>query len=169
MHAYDHPHDQSYRSLPFLSPPRSFAQSSQTTPIYDALYAEWVDSFRTTPGDRSGEGALVPAAFGSNPHNASPVAADAHEPYGNSHNAYDVKGYGTHNSAGREGHWQRVASLGQHSPEMRHIPAELPPRESFDRRTARSASAHETSFGDGLRMASVVPPTWPPLSVPAQV
>ncbi|MET9896797.1 hypothetical protein ABZZ47_42855, partial [Streptomyces sp. NPDC006465] len=35
------------------------------TPIYDALHAEWVRSFRTLPGDRHGEEELGFKAFGS--------------------------------------------------------------------------------------------------------
>ncbi|CAM5528560.1 Secreted protein OS=Streptomyces glaucescens OX=1907 GN=SGLAU_07760 PE=4 SV=1 [Streptomyces glaucescens] len=35
------------------------------TPIYDKLYAEYVKSFRTLPGDRSGEEKLGFTAFGN--------------------------------------------------------------------------------------------------------
>ncbi|MFJ9828106.1 hypothetical protein ACIRSU_27640 [Streptomyces sp. NPDC101160] len=35
------------------------------TPIYDALYSEYRRSFRTLPGDRSGEEELAFRAFGT--------------------------------------------------------------------------------------------------------
>ncbi|MET9935785.1 hypothetical protein ABZ054_34310, partial [Streptomyces sp. NPDC006324] len=37
------------------------------TPIYDALYSEYRRSFRTLPGDRSGEEGLAFRAFGTTP------------------------------------------------------------------------------------------------------
>lgn len=124
MYAYGSSHDQSYRSLPSLPPPWSLARRTPNTPIYDALYAEWADSFRSTPGDRSGEEEVVLAAFGGNPHS----------PYG-------AKSHHTHNSAGREGQWQRVAALGHHqTPRMQ-------------------PSAGELLWAEA---ASLVPPTWPP-------
>ncbi|MFF0436050.1 hypothetical protein ACFYU9_28055 [Streptomyces sp. NPDC004327] len=38
---------------------------SSATPIYDALYSEFRRSFRTLPGDRSGEEDVVFRAFGA--------------------------------------------------------------------------------------------------------
>ena len=38
------------------------------TPIYDALYSEYVKTFRSLPGDRSGEEELGFTAFGNSPH-----------------------------------------------------------------------------------------------------
>ncbi|CAL9563855.1 hypothetical protein SUDANB6_04717 [Streptomyces sp. enrichment culture] len=52
MHAYDVSHRQGGPSA---------------TPIYDALYAEYVRSFRALPGDRSGEEELGFTAFRSIP------------------------------------------------------------------------------------------------------
>ncbi|MBW5486467.1 hypothetical protein [Streptomyces bambusae] len=49
-----HPHDSS-RAPSFLSP----------TPIYDALYSEYLRSFRALPGDRSGEEDLGFPSFGT--------------------------------------------------------------------------------------------------------
>ncbi|MEN3584509.1 hypothetical protein AAH978_10190 [Streptomyces sp. ZYX-F-203] len=60
MHAYDAFHRQNGPSA---------------TPIYDALYAEYVKSFRSLPGDRSGEEQLGFTAFRS----ISPTTMD---PYG---------------------------------------------------------------------------------------
>ncbi|MEG3629190.1 hypothetical protein [Streptomyces poriticola] len=52
MHAYDAFHRQGGPSA---------------TPIYDTLYAEYVKSFRSLPGDRSGEEQLGFTAFRSIP------------------------------------------------------------------------------------------------------
>ncbi|MFV0136846.1 hypothetical protein ACLGIH_27215 [Streptomyces sp. HMX87] len=66
MHAYDAFHRQGGPSA---------------TPIYDALYAEYVKSFRSLPGDRSGEEQLGFIAFRSIPRSRgsySSYSAGAH-------------------------------------------------------------------------------------------
>ncbi|MFE5209202.1 hypothetical protein [Streptomyces sp. NPDC056600] len=60
MHAYEVSRRQPFPSIPSARPAHA-AYSPSSTPIYDALYAEYVKSFRTLPGDRSGEERL---AFG---------------------------------------------------------------------------------------------------------
>ncbi|GAA4782685.1 hypothetical protein [Streptomyces ziwulingensis] len=45
------------------------------TPIYDALYAEYVRSFRSLPGDRSGEEELVFTSFRSIPRGRASYGA----------------------------------------------------------------------------------------------
>ncbi|MEX0169395.1 hypothetical protein [Streptomyces sp. LMG1-1-1.1] len=66
MHAYD-PFLQPYPSqIPAMRPAQDVtAGGSSPTPIYDALYSEFRRSFRTLPGDRSGEEELVFRAFGT--------------------------------------------------------------------------------------------------------
>ncbi|MDH6227661.1 hypothetical protein [Streptomyces sp. MJP52] len=59
MHAYEVSRRQPFPSVPSARPAHAYVPSA--TPIYDALYAEYVKSFRTLPGDRSGEERL---AFG---------------------------------------------------------------------------------------------------------
>ncbi|WP_105972711.1 hypothetical protein [Streptomyces geranii] len=136
MHTYDVPRRQSYLSGP------------SATPIYDALYAEYGKSFRSRPGDRSGEEELNFTAFGTSPYGGS--------------NGYGSRGFGSHNSGsysaysagafsartggGQPSVWQRVGQLDaqqgqtatatavwqtgvrqQHYTGMTHIPAALPP------------------------------------------
>lgn len=63
MHAYD-PFPQQYPQpalspIPGMRPARDVgAAGFSATPIFDALYAEFRRSFRTLPGDRSGEDEL---------------------------------------------------------------------------------------------------------------
>ncbi|MET8571362.1 hypothetical protein [Streptomyces sp. NPDC004783] len=99
MHAYDSSH-------------RPGGPSA--TPIYDALYAEYVRSFRSLPGDRSGEEELEFTGFGNMPRGRG--------------------GYGAYSAGatsarvGQQSPWQRVGQLGPHGTgTMRHVPAALPP------------------------------------------
>ncbi|MEV8587468.1 hypothetical protein AB0424_11100 [Streptomyces sp. NPDC051180] len=65
MHAYD-PFLQPYPSqIPAMRPAQDVAAGGSPTPIYDALYSEFRRSFRTLPGDRSGEEELTFRAFGT--------------------------------------------------------------------------------------------------------
>ncbi|WP_217254312.1 hypothetical protein [Streptomyces sp. AC602_WCS936] len=75
------------------------------TPIYDALYAEYVRSFRSLPGDRSGEEDLGFTSFRSIPRGRS------------SYSAYSAGAQSAR--VGQQSVWQRV---GTH-----HVPAALPP------------------------------------------
>ncbi|MFE5948280.1 hypothetical protein [Streptomyces sp. NPDC056480] len=65
MHAYD-PFLQPYPSqIPSMRPAQDVSAGASPTPIYDALYSEYRRSFRTLPGDRSGEEELTFRAFGT--------------------------------------------------------------------------------------------------------
>ncbi|WP_435880618.1 hypothetical protein [Streptomyces zaomyceticus] len=65
MHAYD-PFPQPYPSqIPSMRPAQDVTAGASPTPIYDALYSEYRRSFRTLPGDRSGEEELTFRAFGT--------------------------------------------------------------------------------------------------------
>ncbi|WP_189858592.1 hypothetical protein [Streptomyces poonensis] len=68
MHAYDVPRRQSYQPIPSMRPAQDPSGPPSATPIYDALYAEWVRSFRALPGDRHGEEELGFTAFGIAPY-----------------------------------------------------------------------------------------------------
>ncbi|MFE0651797.1 hypothetical protein ACFVZH_24725 [Streptomyces sp. NPDC059534] len=48
-----------------MRPAQDVTASGSPTPIYDALYSEYRRSFRTLPGDRSGEEGLSFRAFGT--------------------------------------------------------------------------------------------------------
>ncbi|MBN0047246.1 hypothetical protein JS756_24685 [Streptomyces actuosus] len=103
MHTYDVPR----RQDPLGGP--------SATPIYDALYAEYVKSFRTLPGDRSGEEDLGFSAFGSTPYRSG------------SFSAYSAGAF----SARQQPQWQRVGHIGpQGSNVTQHFPAALPPGRS---------------------------------------
>ncbi|MDN0195888.1 hypothetical protein [Streptomyces sp. S.PNR 29] len=70
MHTYDVPRRQSYQSIPSSWAAQDTQGGPSATPIYDALYAEYVKSFRALPGDRSGEEELGFTAFGNIPRKA---------------------------------------------------------------------------------------------------
>ncbi|WNM34205.1 hypothetical protein RKE30_29480 [Streptomyces sp. Li-HN-5-11] len=122
MHAYDVSRRQSYQPIPTA---RQAARSAQdphggpsATPIYDALYAEYVKSYRALPGDRSGEEDLGFVAFGNLGHGTDPHA------YG----GYGTGTYGTRHGTGQQqAQWQRVGTLGRQDTGMHHVPAALPP------------------------------------------
>ncbi|MEU6526448.1 hypothetical protein ABZ892_27360 [Streptomyces sp. NPDC046924] len=135
MHAYDAPRRQAFPLVP--APVRS-AQGSpggpSATPIYDALYAEYVKSFRSLPGDRSGEDKLGFTAFGSIPHRTSPSGgADSSVGHGSgtfgggSYGAYEAGAGSARRTAGQQPQWQQVTAVGRHAIGMHHVPAALPP------------------------------------------
>ncbi|MEF9902882.1 hypothetical protein [Streptomyces sp. P9-A2] len=133
MHAYDAPRR---RPFPLVPAPVRPAQDSEggpsATPIYDALYAEYVKSFRSLPGDRSGEEKLGFAAFGGAPHGTgSPVGhgsgAFGGSVGGGSYGAYSAGASSARQSAGQQPQWQRVPAVGRHAIERPHAPAALPP------------------------------------------
>jgi hypothetical protein len=65
VHTYDAHRRLPYSSpLPAVRPARDTSGSSSATPIYDALYAEYLRTFRALPGDRSGEEEFGLAVFG---------------------------------------------------------------------------------------------------------
>ncbi|MFD3336957.1 hypothetical protein ACFWV1_30630 [Streptomyces sp. NPDC058700] len=65
MHPYD-PFPQPYPSqIPSMRPAQDVTAGASPTPIYDALYSEYRRSFRTLPGDRSGEEDVAFRAFGT--------------------------------------------------------------------------------------------------------
>jgi hypothetical protein len=95
--------------------PRRFPGGPSATPIYDALYSEYVKTFRSLPGDRSGEEELGFTAFGNIPH--------ASGSFSSSYSAYSAGAF----SARQQSQWQRVGHIGQQHTGMHHVPAALPP------------------------------------------
>ncbi|MGP4045731.1 hypothetical protein [Streptomyces sp. 2A115] len=100
------------------------------TPIYDALCAEYRRSFRTLPGDRSGEEELGFTAFGTGPHGTGSYnpGSYASTPYGMRHSAgYHATGRNTasptHHGQATTSVWQPVARM--HTTGL--LPAALPP------------------------------------------
>ena len=100
MHTYDVPRRQSLASVPAPVRPAQDSRSGlSATPIYDALYTEYVKSFRSLPGDRSGEEELGFTAFGNIPHRTGSYGGHSPSTFG----ASLVSGaYGTGASGGRQ-------------------------------------------------------------------
>lgn len=133
VHAYDVPRRQSYQSIPSMRPTQDPSGGSSATPIYDSLYAEWVRTYRTLPGDRHGEEELGFTGFGSLAHGSGGQRATG---------SYTSGSYGARHAAGhlatqretQPGHttsttavWQPVGRIPTGHTGMHHIPSPLPP------------------------------------------
>ncbi|RST14243.1 hypothetical protein E2C00_28905 [Streptomyces sp. WAC05374] len=105
MHAYE-PSRQSYQQIPAMRSAHDGLSAPSATPIYDALYSEYLRSFRTLPGDRSGEEDLGFKAFGT---------------FGSG----GTGSYQTQHSSGYTTGWQQVG-MRRHTGHP-HVPAALPP------------------------------------------
>ncbi|MET8582157.1 hypothetical protein ABZX39_14865 [Streptomyces collinus] len=123
MHAYDTPPPRrsSYSSIPSARAGQDTVGGASATPIYDSLYAEWVRTFRTLPGDRSGEEELGFSAFGIAPHSTGSYRVN--------YSAYSAGAYSArHGSGQQQAQWQRIGTLGRSQETgMHHVPAALPP------------------------------------------
>ncbi|MGV9573843.1 hypothetical protein ACWDRX_32360, partial [Streptomyces nigra] len=93
MHAYDVPRRQG---------------GSSPTPIYDALYAEYVKSFRSLPGDRSGEEDLGFVAFGNIQRGTGTYGGHRPGSFSSSYSAYSA---GAHSA-------RRFQAFGWHTIEV---------------------------------------------------
>ncbi|AVH61548.1 hypothetical protein C4B68_31720 [Streptomyces dengpaensis] len=114
-------------------PPSRSAQEPldgpSATPIYDALYAEWLRSFKALPGDRHGEEDLGFTAFGSLPHGSSSYSSLNSL---SSYTSYSAGAHSARQSGAQQGHTTTATAIWQmsgrqHSTGMHHIPAALPP------------------------------------------
>ncbi|MFJ4281600.1 hypothetical protein [Streptomyces massasporeus] len=123
MHAYDVPRRHSFSPIPSARSAEDSQGGPSATPIYDALYAEYVKSFRALPGDRSGEEKLGFTAFGNTPHGSGSYGGT----YGSSYSAYSAGAQSARHAAGQQPQWQRVGSIGSHGTGMHYVPAGLPP------------------------------------------
>ena len=134
MHAYDVPRSRNYQPIPSSRTDRDSPGGPSATPIYDRLYSEWVKTFRSLPGDRSGEEELGFTAFGHSPHSTGSFSGGSFgggSLGGGSYSAYSAGAY----SARQQSQWQRVGQLGHSGQQqqqhghtgMHHIPAALPP------------------------------------------
>lgn len=99
------------------------------TPIYDALYSEYRRSFRTLPGDRSGEEDLGFTAFGIGSHGApSSHGGSWHSAaWHSNHTGHNSHGNGAGNGHGGTGHGGTGNSGGRQHHTGNHFPAALPP------------------------------------------
>jgi hypothetical protein len=116
------------------------AQDPSATPIYDALYAEWVRSYRAIPGDRHGEEEWVFRSFFANsPHGTGTYGAYHSGTYGGRHGApsHATGHFAPQHGTRQEGQqrsgasatsvWQPVGRMPTGHTGMHHIPAALPP------------------------------------------
>ncbi|MFJ9965504.1 hypothetical protein [Streptomyces avermitilis] len=127
MHAYDPPRRPSFQPVPAARPAQDLSNGSSATPIYDALYAEYVRSFRSLPGDRSGEEDLGFTAFANTPHGTGTYGTGT---YGTG--TYGAVTYGPRHGTPQHatGHLATTAVWQpgrQHATGMHHVPAALPP------------------------------------------
>ncbi|MEV6396960.1 hypothetical protein AB0M39_19605 [Streptomyces sp. NPDC051907] len=102
MHSYDPPRQPYQSQIPSMRPSHESMAAPSSTPIYDALYSEYLRSFKALPGDRSGEEDLGFKGFGGGLHNS--------------------RG-GTHTGHSSSGGWQPIGRVHPTS----HLPAALPP------------------------------------------
>ncbi|MGW0614907.1 hypothetical protein [Streptomyces sp. NPDC002788] len=123
MHAYDVPRRQSFSSIPSARSAQDTQGGPSATPIYDALYAEYVKSFRALPGDRSGEEKLGFTAFGNIPHRTGSYSSS----YYSSYSAYSAGAQSARHAAGQQPQWQWVGTVDTHGTQMHYVPAALPP------------------------------------------
>ncbi|MGW7381571.1 hypothetical protein [Streptomyces sp. NPDC054794] len=124
MHAYDVPGRSPLPSIPSARDPQA---GPSATPIYDRLYSEWVKSFRTLPGDRSGEEDLGFTAFGSILHSTGSYGGHRPGTFSSSYSAYRAGAFSARSNGGQHhGQWQRVGPLTPHTTGLHPVPA-LPP------------------------------------------
>jgi hypothetical protein len=130
VHTYDVPRRPSYQSIPSARPAQDSQGGPSATPIYDALYAEYVKTFRSLPGDRSGEDELGFTAFGNISYHTGSYPAPRPGSFSSSYSAYSAGAQSARHGIGQQSPWQRVGPIGQQQPAptaMHHVPAALPP------------------------------------------
>jgi hypothetical protein len=124
VYAYDVPRRQSFQPIPSARSAQDVSGGPSATPIYDALYAEYLKSFRTLPGDRSGEENMGFTAFGNIPSSTEPLGGHRPGSFSSSYSAYSAGAF----SARQQSQWQRVGyTTGQQGTGVHHVPAALPP------------------------------------------
>jgi hypothetical protein len=126
VHTYDVPRRQPY-PIPSARPAQDSHGGPSATPIYDTLYAEYVKSFRSLPGDRSGEEELGFTAFGNIPYSTGSYAVPRPGSFSSSYSAYSAgaqsarlggqpsqgQAQGQSQVQVQSPQWQRVGPLGQ--------------------------------------------------------
>ncbi|MCT7355372.1 hypothetical protein N4P33_24905 [Streptomyces sp. 15-116A] len=127
MHAYDVPRRQPLPSVPApVRPARDTRSCPSATPIYDALYAEYVRSCRSLPGDRSGEERLGFTAFGTLSHRTG--SSGGHGGTGG-HGSGSIGGFlggGAYSAYSAGANSARQGGAGP-QPQWQRVPAGLPP------------------------------------------
>ncbi|WP_319020188.1 hypothetical protein [Streptomyces peucetius] len=111
-----------------MRPSRDGSPGHSATPIYDALYSEYLRAFRTLPGDRSGEEDLDFRGFGTGMHSGRGGLFGYGSHTGQTGQTSDHPGHTGHsagqlNSSGQQRGWH-PHQTGRHAA---HQPAALPP------------------------------------------
>jgi hypothetical protein len=125
VHTYDVPRRPSLQPIPSARSAQDGSGGPSATPIYDALYAEYVKSCRTLPGDRSGEENLGFTAFGNLPHSTGVHTRHRPGSFSSSYSAYSAGAVSARQQA--QAQWQRVGPTGQQGTGVHQLPAALPP------------------------------------------
>ncbi|MFJ7969319.1 hypothetical protein [Streptomyces sp. NPDC096324] len=104
----------------------SHQAGSSATPIYDALYAEWIRAFRTLPGDRHGEENMGFKAFGILGRGSNSFSSSG------TYSSYSAGAQTARQIAAQHAHTSTTTSpwqpgSGRHGAGTHHIPAALPP------------------------------------------
>ncbi|MFG3499407.1 hypothetical protein [Streptomyces sp. NPDC047928] len=104
-----------------MRPAQDGPSAPSATPIYDALYSEYLRAFRTLPGDRSGEEDLGFKAFGIAPYSGRTGPVGAYSSHGHG------VGYQSQTQSG--GPYAGYAAARPHAGHTGHLPlpAALPP------------------------------------------
>ncbi|OIJ64172.1 hypothetical protein [Streptomyces mangrovisoli] len=119
MHSYEVPRRPSFQPVPSARPAQDPAGGPSATPIYDALYAEYVKSYRALPGDRSGEEGLGFTAFGNS---ALSTTGSGSGSYGSSsYSAYSAGANSARHGGSQPAQWTRVATLPALPPARRRV------------------------------------------------
>jgi hypothetical protein len=113
VHTYDVPRRQVPPPIPSARSAHDPQGGPSATPIYDKLYAEYVKTFRSLPGDRSGEEGLGFTAFGTSPYGSGSYGGQQSGSYGSSYSAYSAGASSARHGGGtgQQSQWQRVAAL----------------------------------------------------------
>ena len=108
-----------------MRPSRDGSPGRSATPIYDALYSEYLRAFRTLPGDRSGEEDLDFKGFGTGMHSSrgSFFGYGGHTGHIAQPNGHSGQAGPTGHSGGQQRGWH-PHQTGRHAA---HQPAALPP------------------------------------------
>ncbi|WAL94656.1 hypothetical protein NOO62_09165 [Streptomyces sp. Je 1-369] len=103
MHPYDpsRPRPAYQSPIPSMRTAPDSTGNHSATPIYDALYSEYLRAFRALPGDRSGEEDLGFTAFAPGPYGMQHRVDARHDPR---YNPFHVSRYGQYEHHGTSHH-----------------------------------------------------------------
>ncbi|MEC4020876.1 hypothetical protein [Streptomyces sp. H27-D2] len=103
-----------------MRPSYQSSPAPSATPIYDALYSEYLRSFRALPGDRTGEEELGLDSLGNwnHPGTANGYASHTHSSH---------SGHGSHSHSHSSATGAMTGVWDSYGRQQRNLPAALPP------------------------------------------